>query len=370
MLKRALTATGIVMTAAALTITAVPAAHADTDPPLRASLSHTQRAFAAHAVHRGTVSAYGIRISVPTSATVYNKRPFAVTPKVAVNKGVHKVIAKRSISVYSGKRRIAHGATVRVRAGRYTQKVSVRYRAYTYVTKYRTVTTRTFHPGGMPDSTACVVTAVLDDGSEAGGTGTAGDGRGDPTGGTCTNARYPKQSVTIGADDFRSDTFYDASGEFVTDLSTSQVGTRLTTSDVSFAGYYTTSTKRVAYKVKTWIGYRSFVTRARALVVHDGGYERVFSGYGGEFGRDFYTSYFRVPKHWKLGYSYDCTVNDYPQGNWILDVLRPGEGRYDGENLNNDIDSTDTAVWNLTGAGKFRLHVFTQCVWAIIVRWR
>jgi hypothetical protein len=39
-------------------------------------------------------------------------------------------------------------------------------------------------------------------------------------------------------------------------------------------------------------------------------------------------------------------------------------------NLNNDISAGDTALWKLTGAGTFRLHVFTECVWAVVVRWK
>ncbi|MGH8862492.1 MAG: hypothetical protein ACRDVG_14890 [Jatrophihabitantaceae bacterium] len=310
----------------------------------------------------------GVTITVPSSATVYNKALAHIVPRVRVGRGVYKVVANTSLSVYSGARRITHGPGAWLRAGRYTQAVTVGYHSYKYVARYRTVTTKTQHPGGYPDNTACTITAIDDTGSDG---STPGDGLGSPLAATCANSLYPGQHVAIGPDDFTSDSFYDANGNPVPDLSTSTVNEVLTTSGVGFATYYTTAPKRVAYKVLIWTGYHTLTTRRNALVVWDGGFQRVFAGIGSDYGSDDWTTrYFTVPRHWLLGYAYDCSNTYIDSGNWILDVHRRGDPTYADTNLNNDIKSRDTKIWQLTGAGTFRLHIYTECIWAVIVRWR
>lgn len=343
------------------------------------------RAFNSSALPHSTFSHGGVIVKVPTSVVTYNKARYRLVPKVSLARGTQKVLGAAIVTAYSGKRQVAKGRTVSLPIGRYTTKVTVPFRAYYFVTKYRTVTkykwvtkykdvtttVDTLHPGGYPDGTDCSITAV---------SSSANDGVNDTIDtATCINSGYPDQSVPeVGSD------LYDLTqGD---DSTVYTVGQHVVTNGtVYFDDFHTTAqvTKRVAYQVKVaykvresyrvkmWRAASRFVTPRRTLVVEDGGFQRIFEGVGdSDIGSDFTTSYFTVPKSWKLAYSYDCSDTYIDSGNWILDVHRRGDPSFYDTNLNNDISSGDTALWNLTGAGTYRLHVFTECIWAIVVRWR
>ena len=107
-----------------------------------------------------TWTSRGISVRVPSSVTVYNKAKARIVPVVHRGSGVTKALARGVITVYSGKRRVASGHSVRLRAGSYTESVAVRYHSYKYVTKTKQVAVTTLHPGGTPTGTQCTITAV------------------------------------------------------------------------------------------------------------------------------------------------------------------------------------------------------------------
>ena len=340
---------------AALALTSIPAQA----QPSRPFVPHADSGATMPAADRHfdtTNSRGGITVKVPARVTVYNKAKAHVVPKVSISRSAHKQFRSRTITVWSGRHRIAVGTGVRLKIGTYTVRTSVRYHAYKYVTKYRTVVTKTLHEGGYPDGTTCTVTAV---------SSSMGDGINDVIdSASCTNTAYPGQTVTVSGGEL-SDV---PQGD---DLTVYTVGQQVTTNEtVYFDDFYTTSSRQVAYQVKTYTGYGTYTTPKHKLVVHDGGYQRMFTGVGDEWGTDFTTRYFTVPRHWVLAYSYDCSNTSIDSGNWILDVHRQGDPPYEDVNLSNDISSGDTHGWRVTGSGRYRLHVFTECIWAIVVRWK
>lgn len=324
--------------------------------PLVHSHDSTVSMHAAARQYNSTNTGGGITVKVPSRVTVYNKSKARVTPKVTVSRSALKDLRSRTITVWAGRHRIARGTTVRLSIGTYTERTAVRYHAYKYVTRYRTVVTRTLHDGGNPDNTTCSVTAV---------SSSMGDGVNDSIdSATCTNPAYPGQSIPATGDEL----FDVPQGN---DTTSYTVGQQVSTDGtVSFNDYYTSSSRSVAYKVKTYTRYGTYTTPKRRIVIHDGGHQRIFTGIGDEYGTDFTTRYFSVPEHWKMAYSYDCSNTSIDWGNWILDIHRKGDPSYADTNLSNDLSSGDTSGWRVTGAGTFRLHVFTECIWAIVVRWK
>lgn len=310
----------------------------------------------------------GFAITVPSSVKVYNKGKAKVTPTVKKAAGLHRDVVAVTANVYSGKHRVAHGRSVKVRAGTYSEATTVRYRAYRLLTKYKTVTKQQYHIGPTPSDTPCTVTAIND----ADWTNSPTDGQGFPTAATCTTPQDPKNAYLTSEDDFFTDTFYTPDGTELdtNDLGTSTVGEVLITDDVSFPDWTTTVTKQVPYTVKQYTRYGSFVTKKQRLHVIDAGYRYTFGGVGDENGTDFYTRYFAVPRHWTLNYTYNCANTDIDWGNWIVDVQRKGAAPYTDTNVANELSAKETRAVRMTGAGTIRLHVYTECVWAITAHWK
>jgi hypothetical protein len=236
-------------------------------------------------------------------------------------------------------------------------QTTVRYHSFKYVTKYKTVVTKTWHPGGFPDTTLCVVTAIDDSGDTNDGSGIAGDGVGSPITAICTNPAYPGQTKTIGSDQLATYLFYDADGNDIADLSTSSVDEPLYTDEVAFAGYYTTTSKRVPYKVKTWTGYHNYVTPKKAFRAKDGGYARIWSGTGDK------NLFFHAHASWT--WAYDIYCGDYGYFGVLMNYSDYSHiGEFGPEMSTPYGESWDSGSY--PWAGKVELDVFvSSCAWAI-----
>lgn len=275
-------------------------------------------------------SSAGITVTTPAAKTVYNHGAINIKPTVHVAAGVYKTVTKTTITAWSGSKRVSSGGHVHLRAGTYRVQAKVTYRSYKYVTKTRRVTT--WHPGGEPEGSRCVVTAV--------------DGDGEITWAHCTNYWFPGQTVNV--QDPEDNGYSDAY----------QVGDKFTSDYVDFKGF--TTTKSVPYQVKTWTGTHSFTTAKRSIHIKDGGYRIQLSG------DDSYTTdYYHLPKGADIYYSY-ASEDDYSCYFGVL-FEHYGGG---AESLVDQTRYSGSGSFYTTRRVDARFDVYTTCAWSLELRWR
>lgn len=304
-----------------------------------------------------SVTAHGIKISVPSAVTAYNGAKAVVKPTAKVSSGLNESVTKTKILAYKGKKRVASGASVKLKVGSYKQQVQVTYSSWTYTTK--TTTKQVLRDPddvanyGDASNVTCRVTQV--------------DAYGLLVSGVCTSPNYPGQTVTI--DDAAwcsTQTPYPLTvGETATDNVCYDV-------ESNFKPYYVTVP--VQTKVKTGVKSHTFTTAKKTLKIVDGGHRMIWSGGYVKDDDGYTTRAFTVPAHWTISYGYADLSDDLGVG-CVFDAsvyqYKSGQWKY----IDNVVDAWDEGdtggVKYSNSAGKTKVWINSSCdYWAVVVTWK